>query len=94
MKKKDFVDDGIHFTDSQVLECTGDSHEYDFPKYRSGKVKTIPARQFVHRSGALLIRKILDRQGWAILAGMENYRHASNENGFRDIAVKILREVS
>jgi hypothetical protein len=95
LKKKDFVADGIHFTDSQVLECIENSEEYDFPKFRiSGEIKNIPARQYVHRSGALFIRNMRDRQGWAILAGIENYRNADKENDFREIAKKMMREVS
>ena len=91
----DFVDDGVHFTDSQVLDCIEDSKQYDFPKYRfTGKIKSILARQYVHRSGTLFIRSIRDRQGWAILAGIGNYRHASKENGFREKAKVILKSVT
>lgn len=91
---KGFVHDGIQFTNANVLECIDDYDGYDFPKYRSGKYREISARQYVHRSGALFIRNIIDRQGWAILAGIENYRHASKENEFREIAGRIIREVS
>jgi hypothetical protein len=94
LKERDFIHDGIQFNDPQLLICIDKSEEYDFPKYRSGKIKSIPARQYVHRSGALFIRKICDRQGWTILAGIENNRHASTENGFREIAKRVLREVS
>jgi hypothetical protein len=94
LKKKDFVDDGIQYTNANILECIDNSEEYYFPKYRSGKIKDIPARQFVHRSGALFMRSIQDSQGWVILAGIENYRHANTENGFREIAGQIIREVT
>ena len=95
LKSLDFVEDGIYMTDSQVLECIDDSEGYDFPKSRfNGKVKNIPARQFVHRSGALFFRVIRDQQGWAILAGIENYRHASKENRFRDIAKQMVHSVA
>jgi hypothetical protein len=94
LKGMGFVDDGIQFTNASVLECIDSSGEYEFPKYRSGKIKNIPARQYVHRSGALFMRNIQDRQGWTILAGIENYRHANKENAFRETACQIVREVS
>ena len=91
-----FADDGIHFTDiMQVLKCLDkNGEEFDFPKkYRSGKLRHVPARQFVHRSGTLFVRKIRDRQGWAILVVIENSREASRD-GFRETVQRILREVS
>lgn len=90
----DFVDDGIRFTDGQVLECVERSKEFDFPRYRNGKIKRIPSKQYVHRSGALFIRNVRDRQGWSILVGIENYRHANKENGFREIALDKLGRVA
>jgi hypothetical protein len=48
----------------------------------------------VHRSGALFIRKMKDRFGKVILAGIENYRHASGENRFREITRKVVKELS
>ncbi len=90
----DFIDDGIRFTFGQVLDCIGKSHEFDFPKYRNGRFKSIPSRQYVHRSGALFIRNLRDRQGWSILVGIENYRHATKENKFRETALEKLRAVS
>lgn len=88
-----FADDGIHFTDiMQVLSCVDSGEEFDFPKYRSGKVRHVPGRQFVHRSGTLFVRKIRDRQGWAIIVVIENSREASRD-GFRETVQRILREV-
>lgn len=89
-----FADDGIHFTDiMQVLKCIDRGEEFDFPKYRSGKVRHVPARQFVHRSGTLFVRKIRDRQGWVIMVVIENGREASRD-GFRETVQRILRELS
>jgi len=93
LRSMDFIDDGIRFTNGQVLDCIENNHEFDFPRYRNGKVRGIPSRQLVHRSGALFIRDIRDRQGWSILVGIENYLHASKENRFRETALGILREV-
>ena len=93
LSKLDFVYDGITITSPQFLECIENSDEYRFPHYRSGRVKAIPAPQFVHRSGAIFIRKLTDREGKAILVGIENYRHASEENKFREIAKSVIRSV-
>ena len=89
--KLDFVYDGITMTSPQFVECIDNSDDYRFPRYRSGRAKAIPSPQFVHRSGAIFIRKLTDRQGKAILIGIENYRHASNENMFRDIEKTFCR---
>lgn len=91
--KLDFVYDGITITSPQFLECIEKSEDYRFPHYRSGRVKAIPAPQFVHRSGAIFIRKLTDREGKAILVGIENYRHASEENKFRKIAKSVIKQV-
>lgn len=89
----DFVYDGITVTDPDFLECIDNSDDFHFPTYRSGNIKRISSPQYVHRSGALFIRKMADRQGKVILAGIENYRHASVENRFRDIAKRVIQEV-
>jgi hypothetical protein len=94
LKKMDFLDDGIRFTNGQIVDLIEKSHEFDFPKYRNGKVRSIPSRQYVHRSGAVFIRDLRDRQGWSILVGIENYRHASKENKFRETALEKLRHVA
>ena len=85
--------DGITITSPQFLECIDNSEDYRFPHYRSGRVKAIPAPQFVHRSGAIFFRKLTDREGKAILVGIENYRHASEENNFREIAKSLIKKV-
>lgn len=95
LRAMDFVDDGIRFTDSQVLERIENSFEFDFPKFRnSGKVRSIPSRQYVHTSGTLFIRDIRDLKGWSILVGIENYRQATTDRGFRKKAGELLRAVS
>ena len=91
--KLDFVHDGITITSPQFLECIDNSEDFRFPHYRSGRVKAIPAPQFVHRSGAIFIRKLTDREGKTILVGIENYRHASVENKFREISKSVIKKV-
>jgi len=92
--KLDFVHDGITITSPQFLECIDNSEDYRFPLYSSGRVKAIPAPQLVHRSGAIFIRKLTDREGKVILVGIENYRHASDENMFREIAKSVMKKVN
>jgi len=94
LKSNGFVDDGVWMTEGQVLDCIDQGHDFDFPKYGTGRVRPIPSQQYVHRSGAVFMRCIRDRQGWAILAAIENYRHANQENGFRDTAKAIAVEVA
>lgn len=93
LKKMDFVDDGIRFTNGRVLECIESGEQFDFPKFRNGKVKAIPSLQYVHRSGTLFIRHLRDRQGWSILAGFINSRHANLDNGLQNMAIDRLRKV-
>ncbi|KAG7347429.1 vacuolar membrane-associated protein [Nitzschia inconspicua] len=94
LKELDFIYDGNMVSSPQFLECIDNGKDFSFPRYRSGKVRSIPCQQFVHRSGALFIRKVTDRSGKVILVGIENYRHASNENMFRDITRKVVHELA
>ncbi len=93
LKILDFVYDGITITSPEFLECIDSPDDYNFPRYRSGQVKSISCPQYVHRSGAIFIRRIMDRNGKVILVGIENYRHASNENKFREITRKVVEEL-
>lgn len=92
LQKLDFVYDGVTVTSPQFLECI-DGDDFNFARYRSGMMKSIPSPQYVHRSGALFIRKLTDRSGKVILVGIENYRHASNENMFREITRRVVRQL-
>jgi hypothetical protein len=76
------------------LECIDDGKDFSFARYSSGKVKSIACPQFVHRSGALFIRKVTDRFGKVILVGIENYRHASKENMFREVTREVVHELA
>jgi hypothetical protein len=87
-----FVYDGIHFSDADILECIDDGDRYDFPKHRNGKIKSIPARQLIHRTGALFIRTIIDRQGWAILVLIENNKLPPKEDGVSHVR-RLLRDI-
>ena len=87
-----FVEDGIFLTDPQFLACIDNFDEFDFLRSRTGKVRHISGRQYVHQSGAFFIRNMRDRQGWAILVGIENSRVASRD-GFTETVRSILREI-
>ena len=80
-------------TNPQFLECIDNSEDFRFPHYLTGRVRPIPAPQFVHRSGAIFIRKLTDREGKTILVGIENYRHASIENKFRETAKSVIKNI-
>jgi hypothetical protein len=94
LKDLDFVYDGITITSPQFLECIDDGNDFSFARYRAGMVKSIPCPQLVHRSGALFIRKVTDRSGKVILVGIENYRHASKENMFREVTREVVHKLA
>ncbi|KAL3920503.1 MAG: hypothetical protein SGILL_003230 [Bacillariaceae sp.] len=93
LKDLDFIYDGVTVTHPQFLDVIDNSEQFRFATYRSGKIKSISSPQFVHRSGALFIRKVTDRYGKAILVGIENYRNASNENKFRQITREVVQKL-
>jgi hypothetical protein len=70
--ERDFVDDGIFMTEPNFLDCIEDAKDYTFPRNWRSQIAKIPARQFVHRTGTLFIRLMMDEKGWAILAAIEN----------------------
>lgn len=94
LRKMDFIYDGTRFTNGQVLDRIDHKEEFDFPKYRNGKVRGIPSWQYVHRSGTLFIRNIRDRQGWSILVGIENRRQTTHDKKMMDTALDLLRNVA
>lgn len=93
LSKLDFVYDGVTLSEPQFLDCIDDSEDYHFPTLRSGKVKNISSPQYVHRSGALFVRKLTDRQGKVILATIENPRLAAAEKKSRDIAKQLIDDL-
>jgi hypothetical protein len=83
----------VTVTTPQFLSVLDNSDNYAFPQYCSGKVKSIPVTQYIHRSASIFIRRIEDKHGKVILVAVENYRHASSENRFHDTAKKVLKEI-
>jgi len=95
LRKMEFIYDGTRFTNPQILDGIEHGDEFDFPRSNSGKVvRSIPSRQYVHRSGALFIRNIRDRQGWSLLVVIENYRPATDDHNRRSTALELLRNVA
>jgi hypothetical protein len=83
-----FVDDGVHMTMKNFLECIDNAEDYHF-----GWMRRIPARQFVHRSGTLFIRLIRDEKGSVILAGTENRRLIGRDTELLKTARFAFRQI-
>jgi len=90
-----FVDDGIHMTEPNFTEVIERGNEFEFPRFRmSRKHKKIPARQYVHRSGAIFVRLIRDEQGWLIVVAFENTTFIGRDFSMRTIATSKFKELS
>ena len=86
----DFVDDGIHMTKSNFLSCVDD--DFKFKRNDHNEVMAIAGHQYVHRpTGAIFVRLIRDEQGWAIMAGLINYRVTAE---FKAEAMQALDKVT
>jgi hypothetical protein len=88
---KDFVHDGVFSTDAiPVTECIDNGKEFDF-----GNRWSIPAlgRQYVHRSGTLFVRQLIDRKGWSILVAFGNYRYITREDTSRESAQDAFKDL-
>lgn len=88
---KDFVHDGVFSTDAMpVTECIDNGKEFDF-----GNRWSIPAlgRQYVHRSGTLFVRQLIDRKGWSILVAFGNYRYITREETSRESAQDAFKDL-
>jgi hypothetical protein len=71
--KLDFIHDGVFFTDvKSILECIEDPNDFVFGKRWT---TSVTGRQFVHRSGTLIVRVLTDNNGSAVLVVVGNYRY-------------------
>lgn len=86
---RNFVDDGVHMTKKNFLDCIDHADDYHF-----GWRRRIPARQFVHRSGTLFIRLIRDENGLVILAGIENRRLIGRDIDLLKTARSAFRQIN
>ena len=86
----DFVDDGIHMTKPNFLSCVDD--DFKFRRNDHNEIMAIAGRQYVHRpTGAIFVRLMRDEQGWAIIAGLINYRVTAE---FKAEAMQALDNVT
>lgn len=87
---KAFVHDGVFSTDARtVTECIDNGNEFDFgSRWNTATL----GHQFVHRSGTLFVRQLIDRKGWSILVAFGNYRYIAREEN-RDRAQEAFKEL-
>lgn len=68
---KGYVYDGAFATHAaSIAECMPGGSDFKFRRY--GKLPH--GRQFVHLTGALFVRVVVDKQGWALIVALANYR--------------------
>jgi hypothetical protein len=91
---RDFVRDGMHLTEPNLLDCIPDGDDYDFPRYKNGRRMTITSMQYVHRAGTLSVRLLRDKQGWGLLAAIENLYYTLDNEECQRTTYKILREMA
>lgn len=89
----DFVDEGIQMTHPTFVSCIEHGDSFSFQRGSDGELKDLPGRQYIHRpTGALFVRLIRDRQGWAVVACMVNYQVAPDVKAEAIQAVGNLKE--
>jgi len=82
--ERDFVHDGVFSTDTKpLIDCIDNGSDFDFGKRWS---MAALGRQYVHRSGTLFVRHLVDRKGWVILVSFGNYRYIAKAEATKDIA--------
>ena len=91
--ERDFVRDGKHLTEPNLLDCIPDGDDFDFPKYKNGRHAEINSMQYVHRTGTLSIRLLRDKQGLGLLVAIENLLYTLDNEDCQRTTYKILREI-
>lgn len=71
----DFVHDGVFYTDVKAILDVVDNGDI-FKMAASG----VAGRQYVHRTGTLFVRIITDKQGFALVVVLGNYRIMQSGN--------------
>ena len=94
LSEKDYIYDGLFATDAaSIAECVDGGSDFKFRKWG----KAPHGRQFIHRSGALFVRIVVDRQGWALIVAFANYRLQGTQqkccHAVRELA-EIVNELS
>ena len=73
----DWIHDGVFFTDGRAIkDCLNHGNRFDFGRRWS----RLPAgRQYVHRSGTLLVRLLPDLKGQLVIITIGNYLYLSRD---------------
>lgn len=86
----DYIYDGVFPTEAtSVAECIEGGSDFKFRRWG----KQPHARQFIHRTGSLFVRIIVDRQGWALIVAYANYRLIGRDEGTQNKCCAALREL-
>ena len=88
---KDYIHDGVFSTEAtSIAECVQDGKDFKFRRH--GKLPH--GRQFVHRSGTLFVRVVVDRQGWGLIVAFANNRLLGRDNAtFQQTSCGLVREL-
>ena len=88
---KDYIHDGVFLTEATpIVECIEGGGDFKFRRW--GKLPN--GRQFVHRSGTLFVRIVVDRQGWALIVVFANYRLVGKDSVVHAKCSSMLSELS
>lgn len=83
----DFLHDGKFYTDvKSILECIDNATGFLIPS--TGVV----GRQFVHRTGTLFVRIMTDRNGFALIVVVGNYRYLQTSSKDENALEKAYRK--
>eukprot|EP00977_Amphora_coffeiformis_P002947 scaffold568_cov160-Amphora_coffeaeformis.AAC.4 len=86
----DYVHDGVFPTEAtNIAECIEGGSDFKFRRW--GKLPH--GRQFVHRSGTLFVRIVVDRQGWALIVAFANYRLVGKDSAVQAKCSSMLRDL-
>ena len=88
---KDYIYDGVFPTEAtSIAECIDGGSDFKFRRW--GKLPH--ARQFIHRTGFLFVRIVVDRQGWGLIVAYANYRLITRDEGGQEKCCSVVRELS
>lgn len=88
-----FVYDGHHMSDPNEIDCL-DGFDFVVNKWSIKKRKKfVPARQYLHRSGALFARLLRDTKGRAIIIIYLNQRHIGGDSQLLQCARTVFHSL-
>lgn len=92
--EQDFIADGIHMTEPSYLFTIDKIKDFKFPfKRRSTDVRSVAARQFVHRTASVFARLIVDEEARVVLAVFLNHRIIKEKEGLRPIVEAMVAKI-